>query len=230
MAFFDWLKRKPAQPQHTVFPPSELTPHAPQAAPVRPTVSPVDEDLKIQRQERREHMYAVVRDVMLRSEVLASRYKFKVLSLDVRGRQFLIMMDLLNTNDLPSEKFMDVERLMAATAAQQHDLQVKAVYWRVSFQAEVIPQPETKAPPTTTPAPRVRRDLPKAQSDFEPIGQDEVLAFQQAVAAGTAAKPVARTAAQPISQPESLTGYEDTQVLEPADNGSPLSATQYGGL
>jgi len=40
---------------------------------------------KSERLERRELVYEVVRDAMLRAGVLAASYKFKVLSLDARG-------------------------------------------------------------------------------------------------------------------------------------------------
>ena len=49
---------------------------------------------KQERLERRELLYAVVREAMVRAGVLSSSYKFKVLSLDQRGRQFLVMVDL----------------------------------------------------------------------------------------------------------------------------------------
>jgi hypothetical protein len=39
-------------------------------------------------------LYSVVREAMIKAGVLSSTYKFKVLSLDSRGRQYLIMMDL----------------------------------------------------------------------------------------------------------------------------------------
>lgn len=229
MALFDWLKTKPAAPQSSVLPPDGLTVPPAQEAPVRQTLPPVEDDLKTQRQERREHLYAVVRDVMLRSEVLASRYKFKVLSLDVRGRQFLIMVDLLDASDLPSSQFMDVERLIAATAAQQHDLQIKAVYWRVTHKVEATPH-EPKAQVPASASHLVHKETSSAKPAFEPISQDEVLAFHQAVAAGTALKPATVFAPKPASQPQPLTGYEDTQLLETEDAGSPLSRTQFGGL
>ena len=47
-----------------------------------------------ERLERRELLYAVVRESMTSAGVLSSGYKFKVLSLDSRGVQYLIMMDL----------------------------------------------------------------------------------------------------------------------------------------
>src|SRR5689334_18159568 len=49
---------------------------------------------KNERLERREMLYSVVREAMIKAGVLSSTYKFKVLSLDSRGRQYLIMMDM----------------------------------------------------------------------------------------------------------------------------------------
>ena len=51
-------------------------------------------DRKSMRLERRELLYAVVRESMARVGMLSSSYKYKVLSLDSRGKQYLIMMDL----------------------------------------------------------------------------------------------------------------------------------------
>ena len=52
---------------------------------------------KGERMARRELLYAVVRQAMMRAGVLSSGYKFKVLSLDPRGHQFLVMIDLART-------------------------------------------------------------------------------------------------------------------------------------
>src|SRR5450830_1025943 len=91
-----------------------------------------DGDFKAQRQARRESLYAVIREALLRSEVLASRYKFKVLSLDSHGRQFLVMIDLLDATALPPQRFLAVEQLIVSHSTQQHGLFVKAVYWRAN--------------------------------------------------------------------------------------------------
>ena len=113
MSLFDWLMPKSklhknaashaavAVPSH-----SATNGHAPES------------DLKAQRQERRERLYAVVREAMLRSEVLASRYKFKVLSLDTHGRQFLVMVDLLDPRAVSPERFSVIEQLIISHAAQ----------------------------------------------------------------------------------------------------------------
>ena len=46
-----------------------------------------NEDRKAHRHARREKLYVAIRESMTRGGVLASSYKFKVLSLDQRGRQ-----------------------------------------------------------------------------------------------------------------------------------------------
>jgi hypothetical protein len=53
---------------------------------------------KGERMARRELLYTVVREAMMRAGVLSASYKFKVLSLDGRGRQFLVMVDLARAN------------------------------------------------------------------------------------------------------------------------------------
>ena len=137
MSWFDWLKSKPAAHSgdsgHTM----DLSAgdHLNDAAFRSPGN---DVDFKAQRQTRRENLYAVVREAMIRSEVLASRYKFKVLSLDTHGRQFLVMVDLMDATALPAHRFLAVEQLIVSHAAQQHGLFVKSVYWRSN---EALPEP-----------------------------------------------------------------------------------------
>lgn len=199
-------------------------------------------ELKQQRHECREHLYDVVRSVMLRSEVMASQYKFKVLSLDARGRQFLVMIDLLGDQVLSPERWLPVELLMAMTAAQRHDLQVKAVYWRL-----LLPQAGQAATSTAAcSTPVVTESAPAevaaagavtagAWQGFDPIDNDELMAFQRAISAALpdenglaqSDRVVASGLRKPAPQPD----FEDTQSLETDDYAaSPLSGTQFGGL
>jgi len=192
-------------------------------------------DLKHQRHERRENLYDVVRNVMLRSEVLASHYKFKVLSLDARGRQFLVMIDLLGDQVLASGRWNAVEQLMAMTAAQRYDLQVKAVYWRLvphtaAEAARLSAQPVRAQPhPPAAGAPAT-----PARPGFDPIDNDEVLAFKKAISEASPGEPADVKPGQVLTsgprKPAPPPGYEDTQLLEPDDAASPLSRTQFGGL
>lgn len=203
-------------------------------------------ELKKLRQERRDHLYRVVRDVMLRSEVLASHYKFKVLSLDTQGQQFLVMVDLLGDIALPGAQLRAIETQVSTMAMQRHKLLVKAVYWRQAAPA-AAPAPSASAasspaaasatPSATTPvppdapAPTPRgRGGAKAQG-FEPIGPDEVLAFKKAIGESPTSAPLATTGRPQVSGPRNaavMTGFEDTQLLEPDESASPLSRTQFG--
>lgn len=202
-------------------------------------------ELKQQRHENRENLYEVVRSVMLRSEVLSSHYKFKVLSLDARGRQFLVMIDLINDTALPPHRWAAVEQLMATTATQHHDLQIKAVYWRMMMAQTVpagAPAQDTTLPlGATAPAVAVTAAAAVASASepiapglhgYEPIHQEEVLAFKKAIAASAPAQ-VPDESQVLSSGPRHAPlehGYEDTQLMEPDPTSAPLSKTQFGGL
>ena len=248
MSLLNWLFARKAQSD------AAGTPQAPASA-----ASATDLQLKQHRQQRREHLYAVVRDAMLRSEVLASHYKFKVLSLDNRSRQFLVMIDMLEELGRSPEQLARIEHMIGSAALQRHDLLIKAVYWRqlsapaattaptagkpAAVASQRVAVPVAAAPasaPTAAPLPvgNVGAPTPRGRggakaSDFEPIGQDEVLAFKRAIAATAAAAPVAAASAPVVSglrNAEAMHGFEDTQLLEPDDSPSPLSSTQFGDL
>lgn len=237
MSIFSWLFSKPAQK------PKPAPAAQRQAAPPKHPAAATP-DLKQQRQDRRDHLYSVVRDAMLRSEVLASHYKFKVLSLDTQGRQFLVMVDLLGEQSLPAEQLAAIETMISLAAVQRYALQVKSVYWRQArlaavtaaaaapTAADITPAPsKVVAPDVAAPTPRGRGGA-KPQG-FEPIGADEVLAFKNAIAA----HPSTATPADPgkpqvsgLRNAAAMTGFEDTQLIEPDDAVSPLSRTQFGDM
>lgn len=212
---------------------------------------------KGERMARRELLYPVVRECMVKAGVLSSAYKFKVLSLDAQGRQFLLMVDVAREHGGDSNRLSDIEALIVQSAKLRHDIAVAAVYWRVS---------ERMAPGAgTSRAPRVAgasasRPMPLARAfnataggsgqgepsrvaaeesspgRFDPIEADEVAAFKQALAAGVnrpAAKPTAHAFdGTSVHGPQSytlLTGFEDTEFPQPR-RAPGLSATQYGDL
>lgn len=237
MSLFSWLFSKPAPASSSALPADVPKGSAPRTVVAPTSVDPMAE-LKHQRHDRREQLYDVVRSVMLRSEVLASHYKFKVLSLDARGRQFLVMIDLLGEQVLPSERWLAVEQLIGMTAAQRHDLDVKGVYWRLMpaqvATAAAALRSTVAAQPVSAKVAEAGTVTAGARHGFDTIDNDEVMAFKRAIAD---AKPEEKLAAQsgrvvtsgprkPAPQP----GYEDTQLLEPDDASSPLSRTQFGGL
>ncbi len=69
---------------------------------------------------------------MIKAGVLSSTYKFKVLSLDSRGRQYLIMMDLARQYVGETARLAEIEGLIAQHAKTRHDILVTAVYWRIN--------------------------------------------------------------------------------------------------
>ena len=123
---------------------------------------------KGQRMAQRELLYAVVRDAMVRAGVLSSSYKFKVLSLDSRGRKFMVMVDLDADQAGKSLQFAEIEALIAQSAKSRYEIIVTAVYWRRndhvavgdprrSVRRPAVSQPETfdsgPAPLESGPAP-----------------------------------------------------------------------------
>ncbi len=237
MSLFSWLfSKSPAKPATSADLSDKLSSTQQPATATDPLA-----ELKQQRHHNRESLYEVVRSVMLRSEVLSSHYKFKVLSLDTQGRQFLVMIDLLNDAALQPHRWSGIEQLMTLTALQHHDLQIKGLYWRLMMQpttpTAVTPAKSEMPPPAhaaaqTTAAASALIAMP--MHGFEPIHQDEVLAFKKAIAdatpAGEAAPQVGKVVSSGPRRTPPERGYEDTQLLEPEEGASPLSQTQLGGL
>lgn len=258
MSLLDWLKPR-SQSSNPIVPTGATAMEARhQLPPSRPPVA--DTDLKARRQERRERLYSVVREAMLRSEVLASRYKFKVLSLDTHGRQFLIMVDLLDASAVSPSRFASIEQLIITHAAHHYGIYVKSVYWRstesltasahaapvsaavskpgpvatvaIEPAPPVAPTPLTAKPEATLIAPAPEVPKPVKKPGFDPIDQAEVLAFKKAIGA-IPSTPVDKNSDQVhASGPRHvMTGFEDTMILDTTDEGgSPLSRTQFGEL
>ena len=199
---------------------------------------------KTERLERRELLYNVVRECMMRAGVLSASYKFKVLSLDPRGRQYLIMMDLANKSVGDSGRLAEIEALIAQQAKTRHEILVTAVYWRVNdhvtvgltrqrpvVQQTVIPQPvHEPVKPTAVVVPFTPA---KPAPRYEPLQADEVAAFKKAIASSTASPSQADSGkvVQPMRQAAGKhADFEDTELVEPGSPTSPLSTTQYGDL
>ena len=245
MSILDWFTKKPAS-DPTPMESSGLghadatEPYSPSGKPrARGPVTPpgTAANRKHERLERRELLYAVVREAMIKAGVLSSSYKFKVLSLDARGRQYLIMMDLARPNANNAARLAEIEAMIAQYAKARHDILVTAVYWRINEHVTAgLSRPATTpskpaplqavatASAGATPAPAT----PAARSNFEPLHPDEVVAFKQALASvhtplvqpGEIVQSGRRNPAPP---PE----FHDTEIDE---GPSPLSGTQYGDL
>ena len=53
---------------------------------------------------------------MVRAGVLSSSYKFKVLSLDTRGRQFMVMVDLSHGAASDTTRLAEIEAMVTQSA------------------------------------------------------------------------------------------------------------------
>jgi hypothetical protein len=203
-----------------------------------PSVNAYSKEHQAARHLRREQLYVVVREEMLKTGALTSAYKFKVLSLDARGISYLVMLELPVLNDGEAAHLTAFEQAISRQAKNQHGILVTAVYWRANEfilrQAHPAPRPtasmplETKAPapaPVPVPAP-----VP-AMHTFEPLQQYEMQAFKRALAAGS------RGAA--LADPGQITVPGKRKPQAPADFDqhaglgdylSPLGVSQYGTL
>ena len=194
---------------------------------------------KQERLERRELLYAVVREAMVRAGVLSSSYKFKVLSLDQRGRQFLVMVDLAEGAASDTHRLAEIEAMVAQSAKARYDILVAAVYWRANEHVAIgdpahftSPKPLISQPAPLEATPSRPTPLePQARTRVEPLQAEEVAAFRKALDAGVRGEK-ALASANKGKEPRAytlLTGFEDTELSE-GDVREHLSGTQWGTL
>ena len=150
MGLFNWFGKKPTVPKRQVVHPladvhsslaGEATvPYTPGMKIPAPSASAASasanvlgarsEQRRTERNSRRELLFQVVREAMVRVGVLSSSFKFKVLALDQRGRTFLVMMDLSSQFAGETDRLNEIEALIAQSAKVRHEIVVQAVYWR----------------------------------------------------------------------------------------------------
>lgn len=135
MSLLNWFSsRKKPEASHSALPSSGLS-RLESTKPfhggnVRHAATALPANRKQERLARREQLYGVVRESMVRAGVLSSSYKFKVLSLDPRGQQFLVMVDLAHGAGGETTRLAEIEAMVAQTAKSRHEILVSAVYWR----------------------------------------------------------------------------------------------------
>lgn len=186
---------------------------------------------------RREQLFSVVRESMIRGGVLSSSYEFKVLTLDANGDSFLVLIDLaLPAEVMPDEYLLEIERWVQASAESRHGMTVGSVYWRrkavhdqrgIALKAAVAAQTRRDAP-ASAPAPLMpsdtaipRPDMPLSSGRAQPVGRDELEAFRlalESVQAPLRGGPHEADVFGHLPQPESHSDF------------GALSATQYGKL
>ena len=232
MSLFSWFSRKPAppkaKPRSAGAEPSGLlnadatVPLAP-GRPGQPLLQPVPPEhaanRKNERMERRELLYTVVRDAMVRAGVLSASYKFKVLSLDQRGRQFLVMMDLAREYGGETARLSEIEALIAQTAKTRYDILVTAVYWRINDRVAVgLPQKgitPTPVPSAAAPQGVVRKPVPAPA----PAAPAPVAASASSLL--FPAEPAARFPTTPTALGRTPSGTTAPAPLLPASNTGP---------
>lgn len=191
MAWLDWLTGKKSPPSglqqtHSEMLHSQQMEHTRSSSGSRavggaaqPAVAVSTQRLEQRRTERnakRELLFQVVREAMVRVGVLSSAFKFKVLSLDQRGRSFLVMIELAAEFSGEVEKLAEIETMIAQTAKHRFEIVVQAVYWRYFNTAQAsasAPAPLLGAlhAPISRPAPLFGMDntpSPAASSAREP--------------------------------------------------------------
>jgi len=127
-------------------------PQAPRtAAPLAPAKS-AHTSHKEQRAHRREQLFGLVRENMIRAGVLSSAYKFKVLTLDSLGQSFIVLIDVQGRAfKHDAATLAHLETQLRNLCLERLDLTVKNVYWRIAVdEADAAPAAEAAAPPVDT--------------------------------------------------------------------------------
>ncbi|WP_143435827.1 hypothetical protein [Hydrogenophaga sp. IBVHS2] len=212
-----WFGRKPSDGDSTLA-------KARQA--IRNTTLPLISPRRGRRILRREQLFTVIRESLIRGGVLSTSYSFKVLSTDANGDSFLVLIDLaLGAKDLPDEYLLEIERWIQRSAQTRHAMEVRSVYWRrrappervgTALRASVAAQTRRESEPardTAIPRPPAPERMPTGQ----PVTEAEVEAFRQALQA-----PPAQAYRQAKDTP--------VQPTDVVSDFAALSETQYGKL
>lgn len=194
------------------------------------TTLPVISPRRSRRILRREQLFSVVRESLIRGGVLSTSYEFKVLTLDVNGDSFLVLIDLALSADLMSDEYLlEIERWIQSSAQSRHGMVVRSVYWRRKAATE-----QRGTALKSAVAVQIRRDAsalhaseaattqplkPALQARHQAVDSDEIEAFRRAL-----------QSAQPPARRESLGDEAFLPTPESHSDFSALSETQYGKL
>ena len=214
MSLIAWLKTKTLNPVRTSG-----------AARVRRSLVqstlPVISPRRSRRMLRREQLFSVVRESLIRGGVLSTSYEFKVLTLDVNGDSFLVLIDLaLPAESMSDEYLLEIERWIQSSAQTRHSMVVRSVYWR----RKAAPDQRGTALKSAV-AVQIRRDASvpgtpaTANTRLQAVAPDEVDAFRRAL----------QSAQQPVRR-ERPGDEVFLPTPESHSDFSALSETQYGKL
>lgn len=213
MSLFAWLKAK------TLVPINTSGAARARRAFVQSTL-PVISPRRSRRILRREQLFSVVRESLIRGGVLSTSYEFKVLTLDVNGDSFLVLIDLALPAELMSDEYLlEIERWIQSSAESRHSMVVRSVYWRRKAASD-----QRGTALKSAVAVQIRRD-PSASTATalhartQPVAREEVDAFQRAL-----------QSSEPQARQDRPGDEAFLPVPESHSDFSALSETQYGKL
>ncbi|NJM44707.1 MAG: hypothetical protein HC858_13495 [Brachymonas sp.] len=171
------------------------------------------EQRRSERNAKRELLFQVVREAMVRVGVLSSAFKFKVLSLDQRGRSFLVMIELAAEFSGEAEKLAEIETMIAQTAKHRFEIIVQAVYWRYFNAAQLAASNSAPVPLGITPA--ASAPAPLLGAAHSPISRPAPLFATDAhpALASSGAKPVGSS--HPMSATHAASAAQSDAAPDP---------------
>lgn len=221
MFTFNWLPTKKAAPK------PRKTGQSRSRKAFAATNLPVISPRRGRRILRREQLFSVVRESMIRGGVLSTSYEFKVLTLDATGDTFLVLIDLaLPAQSMPDEYLMEIERWIQDSANSRHTMTVRSVYWRrksvhdqrgIALKAAVAAQ-TGRYPPPLRPGPVAAQKPPILRTAVDLVDTEELEAFRRALRQAPPTAGVSDAASELLPVPESHSDF------------SALSETQHGKL
>ena len=197
----------------------------------RETTLPLISPRRGRRILRREQLFSVVRESLIRAGILSSSYEFKVLALDSNGDGFLVLIDLALPGDvMPDEYLLEIESWIQKSARTRHSMRIPSVYWR-----RQAPQDQRGHALKAAVAAQTQRpaqvghsvdSAPAGQARTRPMTEEEIKAFRQNL--NTPAMPKhSFSAGAGDAQGDTL---EEEHPPESHSDFSALSETQYGKL
>ncbi|MBS0506066.1 MAG: hypothetical protein JSR53_01655 [Proteobacteria bacterium] len=218
MSLFSWFTRK-SKPQAPRAAAAATAAAGDQGKPLpsAQASSPQEQLRRGERGERRELLYTAVRDAMVRAGVLSAGYKFKVLSLDQRGSQFLVMMDLAPEFGADMARLCEIETLIAQSAKTRFGIGVPAVYWRTN--AQIVVGSAVRQAVAAAPGLKRVPEFTAAAAAATPIivpGARPVVARQAAPAPGPAAVVPPAAPEPPLAQAPGTSRFEPIEADEVA--------------
>lgn len=218
---FGLFKQKP--------PPQPATPFG--TDPLTDLGGPRRMTLDERKQLRREMVYQSVRDNLLLLEIISGMYKFKAVGLDERQHRFMVVIDVASgfvaRRGGKVLRFNEVEKFLRERAFAQYGVRIDSIYWRFhpevnsfgrGYRASDV-APRSRPAPAPAPEPAAARPSPlRPSSRHEPVSEDEMRAFEQAIARGVKPPPL------------HLGDLEYQSDLAPLESTPVAGGTQYGAL